>query len=43
MKDCAIVNVIVDALEEYENNLNHKDKYSRKPASFYGKGKEKLS
>lgn len=24
MKDCAIVNVIVDALEEYENNLNHK-------------------
>lgn len=24
MKDCAIVNVIVDALEEYENNLSHK-------------------
>lgn len=24
MNDCAIVNVIIDALEEYENNLNHK-------------------
>lgn len=42
MKDCAIVNVIVDALEEYENNLSHKISILESRLHFMEKEREAI-
>lgn len=42
MKDCAIVNVIVEALEDYENDLNHKISILESRLHFMEKEREAI-
>lgn len=42
MKDCAIVNVIVETLEDYENDLNHKISILESHLHFIEKEREAI-
>lgn len=42
MKDCAIVNVIVEALKDYENDLNHKISILESRLHFMEKEREAI-